>query len=289
MDRPDETEQSLQAENERLRKRVAELERATGEAGRLFETIVESAPIFLYAKDLAGRYVFVNRTSERIMGMSREQILGKTDYDFLPKEDADYYVAGDRKALETGEPLTREDTLMLGGQPTHWVTTKFPLRDAEGRAFAACSMTVEVTPLARAREEYRKLQEEIIRVQEESLRALSTPLMPIAAGVLVMPLVGAIDRSRAELVLSTLLSGITEHRASVVIIDITGVPVVDAAIASALARAAQAVKLLGAEAVLTGVRPQIAQTLVTLGIELTGIKLKSTLQSGVAYALGRRA
>jgi PAS domain S-box-containing protein len=289
MDRRDETNESLQAENERLRRRVEELERAAGEDGRLLREILASAPMAIYVKDLAGRYVFFNEMTGRSMGWVREHVIGKTDYDLVSKEHADEYRAADRKVFETGKYQTMEQSLNVDGQTTHWFTTKFPLFDGEGRVFAVCSSTMEVTQLARAREENKRLQEEIIRVQEESLRALSTPLMPIAGGVLVMPLVGAVDRSRAQLVMSTLLSGITEHRARVVIIDITGVPVVDGAIAGTLVQAAQAVKLLGAEAVLTGVRPRIAQTLVNLGIELTGIVLKSTLQSGVAYALGRGA
>jgi anti-anti-sigma factor len=250
--------------------------------------IIEGAPISVFVKDRAGRYLFLNKATERAMGWNREHVVGKTDLDLLPQESADDYAAADRKVIETGEPHTREDTLVIGGKTTHWVTTKFALLDGEGKGFAACSIVMEITQLAHARMENERLQREIIRLQEESLRALSTPVLPIAEGVLVMPLVGAIDRSRAELVLCTLLSGITEHRARVVILDITGVPEVDGSTAATLVQAAQAVKLLGAEAVLTGVRPQIARTLVNLGVELTGIVLKSTLESGVGYALGRR-
>lgn len=289
MDRPDEREQRLQGENEPPEQRVEATERSTVDSGRLCEMIIDGAPISMFVKDQRGRYLFLNEATERTMGLAREQVLGKTDFEIFSKAEAEDYWAADLKVIETGQPLTREDVMILGGQTTHWITTKFPLFNREGRAFAACSTVMEITSLVQAREMNERLQKELIRVQEESLRALSTPVLPIAEGVLVMPLVGAIDRSRAELVLSTLLQGVTEHRADVVILDITGVPQVDGAIAATLGRAAQAVKLLGAEAVLTGVRPQIAQTLVSLGVELTGIVLKSTLQSGVAYALGRSA
>jgi rsbT co-antagonist protein RsbR len=101
---------------------------------------------------------------------------------------------------------------------------------------------------------------------------------------MVMPLVGAVDSQRAQQVLSALLEGIAGSRARVAILDITGVAVVDTQVANALIRAAQAVKLLGAQVVLTGIRPEVAQTLVGLGADLSGIITRSSLQSGIAYA-----
>ena len=119
-----------------------------------------------------------------------------------------------------------------------------------------------------------------------ALAELSTPLIPISDDTVVMPLVGTIDSRRAQQVIEGLLVGIVETRAQVAILDITGVPVVDTQVANALLRAAQAVKLLGAQVVLTGIRPEVAQTLVGLGVDLTGIVTRSTLQSGIAFALG---
>ncbi len=102
-----------------------------------------------------------------------------------------------------------------------------------------------------------------------------------------MPLIGAIDSARAQQIMETLLEGVAQHRSDVVILDITGVQVVDTQVANALLQAAQAVKLLGAQVILTGIRPHIAQTLVSLGVDLRGIVTRSTLQTGVAYALER--
>jgi anti-anti-sigma regulatory factor len=129
------------------------------------------------------------------------------------------------------------------------------------------------------------LQEEIIRSQEAALRELSTPLIPIADKVVVLPLIGTMDSKRAQQVIETLLDGISTLRARVAIIDITGVPVVDTQVANALIRAAQSVRLLGAEVVLTGIRPEVAQTLVGLGLDLQAIVTRGTLQSGIAFAL----
>jgi anti-anti-sigma regulatory factor len=130
-----------------------------------------------------------------------------------------------------------------------------------------------------------RLQEEIIRSQDAALRELSTPLIPIADEVVVMPLIGSMDTRRVQQVLETLLSGVAELRARVAIIDITGVPVVDTQVANALVRAAQSVKLLGAQVILTGIRPEVAQTLVGLGADLQTIITRGTLQSGISFAL----
>lgn len=107
---------------------------------------------------------------------------------------------------------------------------------------------------------------------------------PIVTGA---PPIGSLDERRAQQVLDMLLHGVAGRRAQTVILDITGVPVVDTQVANALVRAAQSVKLLGAQVVLTGIRPEVAQTLVGLGTNLTDIITRSSLQSGIAFAAER--
>lgn len=138
--------------------------------------------------------------------------------------------------------------------------------------------------LQRATEEHLRLQEQVIAMQTQVLTEISTPLIPLNGKVVLMPLVGAFDSQRTQLTVERLLQGVEQHRASVVILDITGVPVVDTHVASALMRAAQAVRLLGAQVVLTGIRPEVAQTLVGMGVSLHGIVTRGTLQSGIEYA-----
>jgi PAS domain S-box-containing protein len=136
--------------------------------------------------------------------------------------------------------------------------------------------------------ERARLQEDMIRMQELALRELSTPLLAVSDQTVVMPLIGAIDSRRAQQVIETLLEGITTYGATIAILDITGVSVVDTQVANALLRAAQAVRLLGARVVLTGIRPEIAQTLVGLGADLSEVVTRSSLQSGIAYAIGQQ-
>jgi rsbT co-antagonist protein RsbR len=103
-----------------------------------------------------------------------------------------------------------------------------------------------------------------------------------------MPLIGAIDAERASILIEALLRGIEQYHASVIILDVTGVPVVDTHVARTLLDAAAAVRLLGAQAVLVGLRPELAQTIVSLGLSLSGLVTRANLQSGVTYAIQQR-
>lgn len=140
------------------------------------------------------------------------------------------------------------------------------------------------TDLLRQQRLVSEQQDHIIRMQQAALAELSTPLIPISDSVLVMPLIGAVDTVRASNILEALLQGVSDHRPKAVIIDITGVAAVDSQVASGLVQAAQAVRLLGATAIITGIRPDVAQTLVSLGIQLNNFKSFGTLQDGIAYA-----
>ena len=121
-----------------------------------------------------------------------------------------------------------------------------------------------------------------------TVRELSSPVLPLTKDVLVLPLIGTIDTGRAALLVEALLQSIARQRARIVIIDVTGVPVVDTQVAHTLLQAASSVRLLGAEPVLVGLRPELAQTIVGLGIDLSGLTIQIDLESGVRYALGRR-
>ncbi|MCC6557232.1 MAG: STAS domain-containing protein [Polyangiaceae bacterium] len=132
---------------------------------------------------------------------------------------------------------------------------------------------------------------EAARAREREMRAISTPLIPVGEGVVVMPLVGEIDDARAEQMQEALLQGAASHRARAAILDVTGVPGVDARVAAALLRAAQASRLLGAEVIFTGIQPEAARTFVAVGADFCGVMTKATLRDGIAWALGhdRRA
>jgi anti-anti-sigma factor len=148
-------------------------------------------------------------------------------------------------------------------------------------------LATALSAVQQAEQERHALSERIIQLQVATMAQISTPLIPIVDNVVIMPLVGAIDAQRAEQIITTLLEGVSQHHARVAILDITGVPVVDTHVAGTIVQASLAVRLLGANVVLTGISPEIAQTLVGLGLDLSGIATVGTLQQAVAAVLGR--
>ncbi len=139
--------------------------------------------------------------------------------------------------------------------------------------------------LEREQEESARLQQEVIEAQQRAIRELSTPIIPVLEGVIVMPLIGSIDTLRARDVTRSLLAGIRRHHAKVVILDITGVPIVDSGVAAYLNKTVQAAQLKGARTIVTGISEAVAETIVDLGIDWSGIETLSDLRTGLKTAL----
>ncbi|MCM3164835.1 STAS domain-containing protein [Metabacillus litoralis] len=133
--------------------------------------------------------------------------------------------------------------------------------------------------------QYASSWERTVSLQKIALQELSAPLIPVFDNITVMPLVGTIDTERAKRIMENLLQGVVKHRAEVVLIDITGVPVVDTMVAHHIIQASEAVRLVGAKCLLVGIRPEIAQTIVNLGIDLSQVITKNSLQKGIESAL----
>ncbi|WP_438034009.1 AAA family ATPase [Sorangium sp. So ce204] len=148
-------------------------------------------------------------------------------------------------------------------------------------------LQVELGERVRLQEERVQMQEAIIQTQRDRLFELSTPCIPITDQVMVMPIIGTIDERRAAQMIETAMQGVASSSAKVVIVDVTGVKSVDTSVASRLMSLAQAVGLLGSKAILTGLRPAVAQSLVALGVDLGSIETRSNLKAGIAYAMRR--
>lgn len=136
-------------------------------------------------------------------------------------------------------------------------------------------------------EVYLKSREEIIRLQQQELVELSTPVVKLWEGVLAVPLIGTLDSARTQVVMESLLERIVATGSTVAIIDITGVPIVDTLVAQHLLKTVAAARLMGAECIISGIRPQIAQTIVHLGLNLNDVVTKADLSAAVAVALQR--
>jgi rsbT co-antagonist protein RsbR len=136
-------------------------------------------------------------------------------------------------------------------------------------------------------ETFQKTREDTIRRQQEELLELSTPVVKLWDGILALPIIGTLDSARTQVVMESLLQAIVDTNSRVAIIDITGVPTVDTIVAQHLLKTVTAARLMGADCIISGVRPQIAQTIVHLGINLLDVTTKATLAAAFAVALQR--
>ena len=134
---------------------------------------------------------------------------------------------------------------------------------------------------------YQKSREEVINRQQREMLELSTPVVKLWEGILAIPMIGTLDSARTQVVMETLLQKVVETGAQIAILDITGVPTVDTLVAQHLLKTVTALRLMGAECIISGVRPQIAQTIVHLGVDLQGVTTKANLADALALALKR--
>jgi len=134
---------------------------------------------------------------------------------------------------------------------------------------------------------YQKSREEVINRQQREMLELSTPVVKLWDGILALPMIGTLDSARTQVVMENLLQKVVETGAQIAILDITGVPTVDTLVAQHLLKTVTALRLMGAEAIISGVRPQIAQTIVHLGVDLQGVTTKANLADALALALKR--
>jgi rsbT co-antagonist protein RsbR len=137
-------------------------------------------------------------------------------------------------------------------------------------------------------EVFQQTREKVILRQQQELLELSTPVVKLWEGILALPMIGTLDSARTQVVMETLLQQIVETGSQVVVIDITGVPTVDTLVAQYLLKTVEAARLMGTDCIISGIRPQIAQTIVHLGLDLSGVITKATLADAFAIALKKR-
>ncbi|WP_284720229.1 PAS domain-containing protein [Polyangium sorediatum] len=272
-------------EDRALVRALEEKVRALEEELRFFRTLADELPLSLYHKDREGRCVWANAALLASVGSGLDEALGKTVFDYYPRALAEKYDADDRRVVETGVTLKDvEEHKAPTSEGSRYVEVKkVAVRDAEGAVTGSMGIYWDVTGVRRA----ERLEEER-QAQAATLRELGAPLLPLAERVLAMPLIGRIDGARAAQALDSLLHGVSERQAAVVLLDVTGVTAIDDDVVRLLVDAAGAVRLLGARVVLTGVKAAMAQAMIEMDARLEGIVTLSTMQAGVAWALARR-
>lgn len=264
-------------------------EQALRESERKFRAIFDKTSMFISLLTPSGDVLERNRTMAEFTGVEPSHGRGEPFWEAPGWRDEDR--DGIRECVlqtASGTPASCEVELHGPGGRVATLDLKMkPIVSDAGEAVLLIAEGYDVTELRRAETERASFQEQMIDAQRATIRELSAPLIRLDAGILVMPLVGRLDRVRIEHLLERLLQGVVTQRATTVILDVTGVPMVDEEIADALIRAARAVKLLGAEVILTGVGPEVAQTMVGIGIDLREIVTLSSLQSGLHHAMRR--
>ena len=261
-----------------------------------YRELHRNIPVVLYRfrLDADGRasVLYISASLTDVSGFSPEEVRSDNNA-FIKRLHPDYvdnFVQAIAESAKTMTILTWEGKGLRANGEEYWVQIiSRPHATADG-SIEWDGVITDLTESVRLREIQREAEQQqaIIREQAELLAELSTPLIPISEGVLVMPLIGTLTDRRAQQVMETLLEGIVQYQAETVLLDITGVKTVDTSVANALIQVARAVNLIGSHIVLTGIQPRIAQTLVQLGVSLGDIVTYSTLQAGIASILAAK-
>jgi PAS domain S-box-containing protein len=272
-----------------FRKALVQAQRSAQET-TIFRALAENAVDGVFMATSNGKITYANRAGYELLGR---------DYEQKEIDDLDFVTL--IPAAEKVEDVNHE-TLLSTLQAGSWQgelqkqrqdgtlvdvhSTAFAIEDEQTEeAVALAAVIRDITQQKQAEVERQRLQQEVIEAQQQAIKELSTPVIPLMEGVIVMPLVGSIDTLRAKDVTRTLLAGISQHQAKVVILDITGVSVVDTGVANYLNKTIQAARLKGARTIVTGISDAVAETIVELGIDWSNIETLRDLQTGLVVAL----
>jgi rsbT co-antagonist protein RsbR len=193
-----------------------------------------------------------------------------------------------RRADEGSTPTETATFVFSFKQPLFARLEKEFATDSQALADETWAATVLLDELGlQTTEIFQRNREEIIRRQQQELMDLSTPVVKLWKGILALPLIGTLDSGRTQVVMQNLLEAIVAHGATIAIIDITGVPTVDTLVAQHLLKTVAAARLMGADCIISGIRPQIAQTIIHLGVDLADVTTKATLADAFQLALRR--
>ncbi|MCP4543804.1 MAG: AAA family ATPase [Chloroflexi bacterium] len=300
------------------RVRYKQVEETLWESEKHFRSIVETASDAVFIFNMEENIFFWNQAAHSIFGYSVDEVKGQLltsilteEFQQMLRQDMQQVVAtgisgligkkidvmGLRKngvegaleefPLELSLTTWRAKEEVYFAAIGHDITNREEAREALEQAYAEVEKRVEerTVQLQQVTVEREHLQQDIIDAQKHTLQELSTPVIPVTKDIIVMPLVGSIDTMRARDITRRLLSGIRSHRAQAVILDITGVSIVDTGVANHLNKTIQAARLKGARTIISGISDAVAETIVDLGIDWEDIETVSDLQTGLRVAL----
>jgi PAS domain S-box-containing protein len=227
-----------------------------------------------------------NRGAELLKGYSAAEVVGRNVSIFYPEEDVETGLAERElsQALERGRFEFEGWRTRKGGERFWANVVLSPVRDVDGRHVGFVKVTRDLTE--------RVEREKLLQRQRDDILELSTPVIQVWDRVLALPIIGTLDSGRAARLTENLLERIASDEAAIVILDISGVPAIDTAVAQHLFKTIQGARLMGADSIISGVRPETAQAMVHLGIDIGGVRSRSTLRDALQLAftmLGGRA
>lgn len=243
---------------------------------RILEQVIAHLPIALWAVDREGRFSYQDGRALEKLGLKPNQCLGVS----LFEAEAGSEIAHEVKRSLDGELIHTCDQV----QDAHWDSWVVPLRDGAGEIEGAVGVALDISPAKSAEDELRSRLRQIEK-QQEVIRNLSTPIIEVWSGVLTLPMVGIVDSVRTADVMDSLLQRIVEQQARFAILDLTGVEMVDTRVASHLIELVTAIRLLGAEGIVAGIKPNVAQTMVALGLDLSQIVTQRNLRAALSYCI----
>ena len=260
-----------------------------GRNERRFRSLIENINDWIWEVDQNGVFTYTSPRVKDMLGYEPEDVIGKTPFDLMLPNETKRVTGLFQAIVETREVFVGLENARQhkDGHLVVFETSGVPIFDADGNLAGYRGIDRDVTQRAQAEAEHEHMQQEIITTQQQAILELSTPVIPITDRIIVLPLMGSIDSQRAQDVMRTLLAGIRAHRARVVIIDITGVPIVDSGVANHLNKTIQAAQLKGAQTIITGISDAVAEAVVDLGIDWSGIETLRDLQTGLTSALAK--
>jgi len=255
----------------------------TAELNRLLDSISDA----VIATNLEGKILSWNPAAEHLFGWTADEALGESVAMLFSTQDE--FLALQVEAVQpavTGTPQQAEACMICKDNSERMARIGFSaIFDDQNNPTGIVSIVADITEQKQLKVEQERLQQEVIAAQQQMIQDLSTPVIPVMQGIIVMPLVGNIDSMRAQDVTRSLLAGISRHRARIVIIDVTGVSLMDTGIVDRLSKTVQAAQLKGAKTIVTGISDAVAESIVDLGIDWSGITTLSNLQMGLVAAL----
>ncbi len=266
---------------------------ALADAAKL-EAIKRSMGVIEFQPD--GTIISANAAFLKLMGYTEAELAGQHHRVFVtPQERVSADYASFWQELASGKVKSGQFHRLAKGGKSIWLEANYnPVFDLEGRVERVVKFAIDITDKvesARATEIALKQVREAELIREElnlALEEMSTPVMPIWDGILLLPLIGVVDSARTDKVVNKTLERINETRSKVFLLDISGVPAMDTAVANQLLKISKATRLMGCETVISGLSPAIARTMVELGVEVGEVRTTATLQQAFAIALGKR-